>query len=276
MTDLFKIYKFNPSEISHIEASRNEPHGHDYEELLVGAEGTLKHFIDFHEKIMEAPFLSFVTKGKIHRVVPGLQNGACTMWVMRFRSEFIPETIFQLYSFYHDNANLCFTRDHCFARLVTLCEMMVGEMTQPSPDLAVVRQLLSTLFTMIESERRKQLPEEVQWQTSHSQTFRNFLAILEENFRRPEGVNFYAEKLFMSARNLNLICQQILQQSISEIIETRKLIEAKNLLVTTDKTVAEIGFELGYNDKTYFTRAFKKKAGQTPTDFREDMRRLMA
>nr|WP_262899310.1 AraC family transcriptional regulator [Dawidia cretensis] len=129
---------------------------------------------------------------------------------------------------------------------------------------------------MIESERRKQLPEEVQLQNSHSQTFRNFLAILEENFRRPEGVSFYAEKLFMSARNLNLICQQILQQSISEIIETRKLIEAKNLLITTDKTVAEIGFELGYNNKAYFTHAFKKKAGQTPTDFREEMRRLMA
>ena len=31
----------------------------------------------------------------------------------------------------------------------------------------------------------------------------------------------------MSSRNLNLICQDILQQSVSEIIETRKLIEAK-------------------------------------------------
>jgi AraC-like DNA-binding protein len=78
----------------------------------------------------------------------------------------------------------------------------------------------------------------------------------------------------MSPRNLNLICNQILQKSVSEIIETRKLIEAKNLLTTTDKTVAEIGFDLGYSEKAYFTAVFKKKSGQTPTEFREEMRRL--
>lgn len=101
-------------------------------------------------------------------------------------------------------------------------------------------------------------------------------AILEENFRRPEGVEFYAEKLFMLPRNLNLICNQVLQKSVSEIIETRKLIEAKNLLTTTDKTIAEIGFDLGYNEKAYFTAVFKKKSGQTPTEFREEMRRLVS
>ena len=94
---------------------------------------------------------------------------------------------------------------------------------------------------------------------------------MEENFRRPQGVEFYAEKLFMSTRNLNIICQNILQKSVTEIIETRKLIEAKNLLMNTDKTISEIGFELGYNEKSYFTNVFKKRTGQTPTDFREEM-----
>ncbi|MEK7256106.1 MAG: helix-turn-helix transcriptional regulator [Bacteroidota bacterium] len=89
-------------------------------------------------------------------------------------------------------------------------------------------------------------------------------------------MEYYAEKLFMSARNLNLVCQHILQKSVSEIIETRKLIEAKNLLTTTDMTVAEIGFELGYQEKAYFTNVFKKKSGQTPTEFREEMRRLVS
>jgi AraC family transcriptional regulator, transcriptional activator of pobA len=100
--------------------------------------------------------------------------------------------------------------------------------------------------------------------------------VLEENFRRPEGVDFYAEKLFMSARNLNLICRNILQKSVSEIIETRKLTEAKNLLMHTGKTVSEIGFELGYNEKAYFTNVFKKKTGQTPTEFRQEMKKLIS
>jgi AraC family transcriptional regulator, transcriptional activator of pobA len=89
-------------------------------------------------------------------------------------------------------------------------------------------------------------------------------------------VEFYAEKLFMSSRNLNMICQNILQRSVSEIIETRKLIEAKNLLVSTHKSISEIGYELGYNEKAYFTNVFKKKSGQTPTEFREEMRTLIS
>jgi AraC-like DNA-binding protein len=73
----------------------------------------------------------------------------------------------------------------------------------------------------------------------------------------------------MTARNLNLITQASFGKTATEIIETRKLIEARRLLLNTEKSVSEIGFELGYNEKSYFTRVFKKKTGITPTGFRE-------
>ena len=80
----------------------------------------------------------------------------------------------------------------------------------------------------------------------------------------------------MSSRNLNIICQNILQKSVSEIIETRKLTEAKELLMNSEKTIAEIGFELGYNEKSYFSNVFKKKAGVTPSEFRNEMSKLIS
>ena len=79
----------------------------------------------------------------------------------------------------------------------------------------------------------------------------------------------------MSTRNLNLICQNILEQSVLEIIETRKLIEAKNLLISSEKTIAEIAYELGYNENSYFSNVFKKKSGQSPSEFREEMRVIL-
>lgn len=274
MNQPFKIFSITEADVAKIAAAPDEPHQHDFEELIVGIKGRLEHFIDFKSTTIRAPFVSFVTRGKIHRVVPGTEDGICQMWVLRFKSEFIAETTFQLYAHYHDHANVALQHGSCFDRLVTVCEMISGEMQQAAPDLAVVRHFLSALFTMIESERRKTEVGGTGSFSNQNTTFKNFLAILEENFHRPEGVEFYAEKLFMSPRNLNLICNQILQKSVSEIIETRKLIEAKNLLTTTDKTVAEIGFDLGYNEKAYFTTVFKKKSGQTPTEFREEMRRL--
>jgi AraC family transcriptional regulator, transcriptional activator of pobA len=276
MDELFRIFKIGIKDAKKIASTVNNPHQHDYEELIIGLYGGIEHFIDFRKDDLPAPFISFVTKGKVHRLQPFLQKGKFSAWVMRFKSEFIPETTFQLYSFYHDHANLKMRKGECFNRLVSLCEMMFHEMHQKLPDYSVIRSLLSALFTMIEAERKKLEPEETGLYKTQNITFKNFLKILEENFRRPEGVDFYAEKLFMTSRNLNLITQHILQKSVSEIIETRKLIEAKNLLMNTDKTVSEIGYELGFNEKAYFTNVFKKKSGQTPTEFREEMHKLIS
>ena len=276
MNELFTLFKLNEEDAEKMAVNPDEPHNHDFEELIIGIDGEIEHFIDFKSEKFSAPFISFVTKGKIHRVLTRITNGRYGNWVIQFRSEFIPETTFRLYSYYHDHANIQAEPGECFNRMVVLCEMMYNEMQQAVPDYAVIRQLLSTLFTMIESERKKKEPEEGNFRMTKNITFKNFLKILEENYHRPEGVEFYAEKLFMSARNLNLICQQIMQLSATEIIETRKLIEAKNLLVSTKKTISEIGYELGYNEKAYFTNVFKKKTGQTPSEFREEMSRLIS
>jgi AraC family transcriptional activator of pobA len=272
----FNIYQVDAAEARKITATPDVPHSHNFEELIIAVEGELEHFIDFKTIILDAPLVCFVTKGKVHRAIPHIKNGICKMWVLRFKSEFIPETTFQLYSYYHNHANIKMQNGDSFRRLETISEIMFNEMQQPVPEYAIIRHLLSSLFTMIEVERKKQQPEVTGLEKTKNITFKNFLKILEENFHRPEGVEYYAEKLFMSPRNLNLICQSILHQTVTETIEIRKLIEAKNLLLNTDKSISEIGFELGFNEKAYFTTVFKKKSGQTPTDFREDMRKLIS
>lgn len=270
----FEISRFTIEDAREVAASANEPHFHNFEELLVGMEGQLEHFIDFRANLFKAPYISFVTKGKLHRVRPGIADGKCNIWVLRFTTEFLPDSMYRLYSYYHDHADIEMQKGECFNRMATLCEMMYNEMQCTSPKLAIVRDLLRSLFTMIEAEKDKYMVEGESQPGPVNSTFRNFLQILEDNYKRPEGVDFYAEKLFMSGRNLNLICKNILHKSVSEIIEQRKMVEAKNLLIYTDMPVAGIGFELGYSEKAYFSNVFKKKNGITPTRFREDMRKL--
>lgn len=276
MDQLFKIFKVGTEEATKISASPDDPHSHSFEELIIGIKGQLEHFIDFNTAILDAPLISFVTKGKFHRAIPKLKNGNCDMWVIRFRSEFIPETTFQLYANFHNHATLKMEEGACFRRLDILAALMNEEMQQEKPDLGVVMHLLSALFIMIEAERNKNFPLSNGLELSQNTTLQNFLKILEENYERPVGVEFYAEKLFMSARNLNLICKNILHRTVSEIIETRKLIEAKNQLTNTNKNISEIGFDLGYTEKAYFSNVFKKRTGQTPSEFREEMKALIS
>lgn len=275
MDDIFKIFKLDIQESEKIELQENIPHQHNFEELIIGKKGQLEHFIDFNAKLMDAPFISFITQGKIHRVRPLPKDGECDIWVLRFKSEFIADTTFQLYSSFHENANVCLQNGICFERLNTLCQIIYDEYQQPNPDYSVIRDLLSALFTIIESERNKLHLNNEENKKIQSKTFRNFLLLLGQHYKESRDVNFYAEKLFMTIRNLNNICQNILHQSVSEIIETRKLTEAKNLLITTDLSIAEIGYELGYKEKTYFTHAFKKKSGITPSDFRKEMSHII-
>lgn len=272
MEEYFKIFKFGIDDAMRVAAEPNEPHVHQYEELLIGLEGQIDHFIDFRSEKIDAPYVSFITAGKVHRLKPLAKDGRCNIWVLRFKSDFIAETVFQLYSSFHDNANVCMKLNGCFTRLDTLCSMINNEYSRADADGAVIKQLLIALICIIESDKRKDSPATVDNMTVQNKTFRSFLQVLEQHYREPRGVEFYADKLFMTSRNLNLICQRVMHQSVSEIVETRKLLEAKNLLITTDKTVAEIGFVLGFNEKTYFTHVFKKKAGISPSEFRKEMR----
>ena len=55
---------------------------------------------------------------------------------------------------------------------------------------------------------------------------------------------------------------------------TRKEIErAQALLLGGDHTVTNVAFGLGFSTTQYFATVFKRYTGQTPTGFRDEVRR---
>ncbi len=44
---------------------------------------------------------------------------------------------------------------------------------------------------------------------------------------------------------------------------------AKELILTSEKSIKEISYELGFESLHYFSRFFKKKLGVNPTDLRK-------
>lgn len=249
-----------------------KPHRHDFEELIIGFEGTVEHFIDFKTTKIEAPFVIFVTKGKVHQAFPRAKNGKCSMWVINFKSEFIADITYHLYSLFHNRANIQIDEDRNIKRLVLLSKMIKEELYQENADYAVMRKILQTIFAMIEPEVLKFKPK-ISKQKHKYDVFIEFLSLLEKNYSTAKEVGFYAKELCMTSRNLNLICNKIYQQSVSEIIVNRKLMEAKNLLINTSKSISEIAFEVGYNEKSYFSNVFKKKSGYSPSEFRKKLRK---
>ena len=82
-------------------------------------------------------------------------------------------------------------------------------------------------------------------------------------------VKYMASKLSLSARYLSDLLKQETGKTALEHIHISLVTEAKNLLLSTDNTVAETAYQLGFENPPYFSRLFKKEVGLTPTEYRE-------
>lgn len=268
MDALFNIFEIDSAFIDKLAHQPPDAHFHEFEELLIVTAGGLEHYIDFQFEQVIAPAACYVSMGKMHRIVPhpDLQG-----WVITFKNEFIQNSQLNFYSNFFINNTIPLTSSPCLNRFNALCQIIRGEFEQEMQDVNTIRHLTNGLVAMIDSERKRNIPIETTAKLSQIATFNNFLKLLEDNYRKDVGVAFYAEKMNMSERNLNLICKNNFQKSVSEIIETRKLIEAKQLLIHSTKSVSEIGFDLGYNEKSYFTRVFRNRMQYTPTEYRTIM-----
>ena len=64
--------------------------------------------------------------------------------------------------------------------------------------------------------------------------------------------------------------KKLLGCNFTEYINVKRVNYAKTLLSETGRSVADIAYELGYEDSGYFIKVFKKIVGQTPHSFRQN------
>jgi len=268
----FRIFEITEELALDLATRSIEAHFHDFEELIIVTQGSMEHFIDFQQEVVIAPVACYVSMGKMHRLLP---DKSMRGWVINYKTEFIPDSKLNFYSNFFTSTNIPLTAGTCLNRFISLCQVIQSESGQDFIDLATISHLVNGLVSMIDAERKRGLPIENIVKASQITSFNTFLEILEKNYASNEGVSFYADKMKMSERNLNTLCKNNFQKSVSEIIETRKLIEAKRMLLHTDKTVSEIGYELGYSEKSYFTHVFHAKMEITPSRFREMTRSII-
>lgn len=96
-----------------------------------------------------------------------------------------------------------------------------------------------------------------------------FNLLIDQFFKEEKLVAFYAAKLNISANYLNILCKKKLKVSATQLIQQRILLEAKRMLQSTDLSIKEIAFELGFVDHAYFSNFFKSQTKFTPTEFRD-------
>ena len=99
---------------------------------------------------------------------------------------------------------------------------------------------------------------------------RLFSALVEKHFRNMHKVSDYADLMHKAAKTLSNIFNELGERTPLQIIHDRIVLEAKKLLLYTDKSSKEISFELGFSDPVQFSRLFKNETGLTPGDFKKN------
>jgi AraC-like DNA-binding protein len=80
-------------------------------------------------------------------------------------------------------------------------------------------------------------------------------------------IDLVAETLAISSRSLQrALASQ--GRTYSRLLSETRIRQAARWLEGTDKSIAEIAFDLGYQDSSNFTRAFRLQTGLSPRAFR--------
>ena len=95
-----------------------------------------------------------------------------------------------------------------------------------------------------------------------------YTAVMEQQFRTGAGVGEIAALLGVTATHLTRCCRQSCGRSAIELLQDRRIFEARRLLSETREPVNQISAALGFTSAAYFTRAFQHRTGSSPTAFR--------
>lgn len=82
-------------------------------------------------------------------------------------------------------------------------------------------------------------------------------------------VKYFADGLNISANYLSDLLRQATGQSAQQHIHSKVIEKAKERLTTTELSVNEIAYELGFEHPQSFSKLFKSKTNQSPVEFRK-------
>ncbi len=97
---------------------------------------------------------------------------------------------------------------------------------------------------------------------------------IEENYMKKISLNELANLAGFSVSYLSKIFKEETQKSISAYINYVRIENAKKLLCTTDISLVELAYIVGFEEQSYFTKVFKKLEGVAPGKYRDSNARL--
>lgn len=126
--------------------------------------------------------------------------------------------------------------------------------------MGIMQELFGTLSRELEK------PEVPPIKLKYAQIVKQHLL---DRYREPVEIEQLARLINRSPNYTTALFKEVFGHSPIKYMHQLRVMEACNLLLYSDMTVASIAQYLGYYDPSYFFRMFKKHCAMSPTDFAE-------
>ena len=236
------------------------------------AAGSGQHEIDGKRLTIHPDTIYLIAQGQVHCF---LEAKGIHGYVLSFTDDFLPDSASPAGRFYHALFNNVQTLpalhielkdSQSIKQLLKLIDEEY-ECTDPTAGDAVLQHLLQALLIKIERLLYDSATANENSEADNSLLSR-FLTVLEANFTIHHDVEFYAQALATTPRQLSTAVKQSLGKTAKQIIEERLILEAKRNLRFTDMKVKTIAEQLGFSDPSYFSKVFRRHTAVAPQNFK--------
>jgi AraC family transcriptional activator of pobA len=241
-----------------------KPHRHDYFEFFYFKKGGGNHIIDFKTFPITDNSVHIVAPGQIHQVNRELNSEG---YVILFELEMIeaPKAI-EDFLFEH----ICLDAEE-LKPTFKLKQLDAENNERKLHEVHSALQIKSDLGKLkIINALHGFCIDCMELDTTSKVRLNNdyllFRKYLKEHFSTVKKVKEFAEMMHISERNLNDLVKKYSGKSASEVISECVIMEGKRLL-RTGISVKETAYTLNYDDPAHFSKYFKIKTGQSPSDF---------
>lgn len=105
--------------------------------------------------------------------------------------------------------------------------------------------------------------------SAKSRRIRKIEKFILENINRPITANEAAELINMATSSFSRFFKQHTAKNFTEYVADLRIGYISRMLLDSEKTIAEICYDSGFNNISNFNRTFKSKKGCSPREFRE-------
>ncbi len=167
----------------------------------------------------------------------------------------------------HENVMPLISSDRYYNIFRDLFNLMINEVSMQAPGMEETCQYimcaLVSLIIRISQNRLDEKDDEIK------ALVLNIKDYLDKNYMNEINLTEMAANLYINPYYLVHIFKKEIGFAPIQYVINRRIGEAQNMLVTTNKSCSEISKLVGYDNPNYFNQLFKKITGVTPGKFRK-------